>query len=70
MSKDAPADDPMLRPRYTGLASFMRAPYRDHDWSGVEIGMIGVPYDGWATGNSQSIQLDPAHQSGHGRVSL
>ncbi|MBT3334063.1 MAG: agmatinase [Rhodospirillaceae bacterium] len=49
MSKDAPADDPMLRPRYTGLASFMRAPYRDHDWSGVEIGMIGVPYDGGVT---------------------
>ncbi|MDA1098538.1 MAG: agmatinase [Proteobacteria bacterium] len=41
-------DDPMIRPRYTGLASFMRAPYREN-WEGVEIGLIGVPYDGGVT---------------------
>jgi guanidinopropionase len=41
-------DDPMARPRYTGLATFMRAPYRD-DPAGVEIGMIGVPFDGGVT---------------------
>jgi len=41
-------DDPMARPRYTGLATFMRAPYRE-DPAGVEIGLIGVPFDGGAT---------------------
>jgi guanidinopropionase len=40
--------DPMARPRYTGLATFMRAPYRE-DPEGVEIGMIGVPFDGGVT---------------------
>jgi len=40
--------DPMVRPRYTGLASFMRAPYRE-DWKGVDIGLIGVPFDGGVT---------------------
>ena len=28
--------DPMTRPRYTGLASFMRAPYRE-DLAGHDI---------------------------------
>ncbi len=41
-------DDPMVRPRYTGLASFMRAPYREN-WDEVDIGLIGVPYDGGVT---------------------
>jgi guanidinopropionase len=41
-------DDPMLRPRYTGLASFMRAPYRE-TWEGVDIGLIGVSFDGGVT---------------------
>ncbi len=41
-------DDPMLRPRYTGLASFMRAPHRE-TWEGVDIGLIGVPFDGGVT---------------------
>jgi guanidinopropionase len=41
-------DDPMARPRYTGLATFMRAPYRE-DPTGVEIGLIGVPFDGGVT---------------------
>ena len=40
--------DPMVRPRYTGLPTFMRAPYAE-DRSKVEIGMIGVPYDGGVT---------------------
>jgi guanidinopropionase len=38
----------MARPRYTGLASFMRAPYRE-DPTGVDIGLIGVPFDGGVT---------------------
>ncbi len=47
-----PNADPMVRPRYTGLASFMRTPYRAIDqggWDGVEIGLIGVPFDGGVT---------------------
>jgi guanidinopropionase len=40
--------DPMARPRYTGLATFMRAPYRE-DLQGVDIGLIGVPFDGGVT---------------------
>jgi guanidinopropionase len=40
--------DPMARPRYTGLATFMRAPYRE-ELTGVDIGMIGVPFDGGVT---------------------
>ncbi|MEM7021515.1 MAG: agmatinase [Pseudomonadota bacterium] len=41
-------DDAMARPRYTGLPTFMRAPFRE-DPDGVEIGMIGVPFDGGVT---------------------
>ncbi|MDF1793577.1 MAG: agmatinase [Thalassobaculaceae bacterium] len=41
-------DDPMVRPRYTGIPTFMRAPFAD-DWGGVDIAMIGVPYDGGVT---------------------
>jgi guanidinopropionase len=41
-------DDPMARPRYTGLPTFMRAPYRE-DPAGVDIGLIGVPFDGGVT---------------------
>ncbi|MDP6344788.1 MAG: agmatinase [Alphaproteobacteria bacterium] len=40
--------DPMARPRYTGLASFMRAPYRE-SFEDVDIGLIGVPFDGGVT---------------------
>jgi guanidinopropionase len=38
----------MAQPRYTGLATFMRAPYRE-DLAGVDIGLIGVPFDGGVT---------------------
>lgn len=41
-------DDPMVRPRYTGIPTFMRAPFAD-EWGGVDIAMIGVPYDGGVT---------------------
>ena len=40
--------DPMQRPRYTGLASFMRAPYREA-FEDVDIGLIGIPFDGGVT---------------------
>lgn len=43
-------DDPMQRPRFTGLASFFRAPYvEDFETSPPEIGVCGVPYDGGVT---------------------
>ena len=40
--------DPQVRPRYTGLPSFMRAPYQE-ELSGVDIGLIGIPFDGGVT---------------------
>lgn len=40
--------DPMARPRYTGLPTFMRAPYTE-DLSQVDIGLIGIPFDGGVT---------------------
>ena len=42
--------DPQQRPRYTGLASFFRLPYReDFETDPPDIGVIGVPYDGGVT---------------------
>ena len=41
-------DDPKARPRYTGLPTFMRAPFAE-DWDQVDIGLIGVPFDGGVT---------------------
>ena len=40
--------DPITRPRYTGLPTFMRAPYRE-SLSDIDIGLIGVPFDGGVT---------------------
>lgn len=48
MSHSPEFEDAMARPRYTGLPTFMRAPYRE-DPAGVEIGLIGVPFDGGVT---------------------
>ncbi len=40
----------IYRPRYSGVATFMRRPLRDDgNWDGVEIGLIGVPFDGGVT---------------------
>ena len=41
-------EDPIKRPRYLGLPTFMRAPYRE-DLSEVDIGLIGIPFDGGVT---------------------
>jgi guanidinopropionase len=38
----------MVKPRYTGIPTFMRAPFAD-DWNAVDIGLIGVPFDGGVT---------------------
>ena len=40
--------NPMTRPRYTGLPTFMRAPYSE-DLEGVDIGLVGIPFDGGVT---------------------
>lgn len=42
------AADRMTRPRYTGLPTFMRAPYCE-DLGEVDIGLVGVPFDGGVT---------------------
>nr|WP_298686310.1 agmatinase [uncultured Dongia sp.] len=38
----------MMQPRYTGIPTFMRVPMVG-DWDAVDIGLIGVPYDGGVT---------------------
>jgi len=40
--------DPMARPRYVGVPTFFRAPWKE-DLKDVDIGLIGVPYDGGVT---------------------
>ena len=43
--------DPQARPRYTGIASFFRAPPTE-DLNDVDVGIIGVPFDGGVTNRS------------------
>ena len=40
--------DPIQRPRYTGVPTFLRAPYEE-DLANVDIGLVGVPFDGGVT---------------------
>lgn len=40
--------DPQKRPRYTGLATFMRSRWAE-SLEGVDIGLVGVPFDGGVT---------------------
>jgi guanidinopropionase len=40
--------DPQARPRYTGIASFFRVPHTE-SLADVDIGLIGVPFDGGVT---------------------
>ena len=40
--------DPQARPRYTGIATFFRAPHTEF-LRDVDIGLIGVPFDGGVT---------------------
>ena len=40
--------NPQNRPRYTGLPTFLRCPYSE-ELSDVDIGLIGVPFDGGVT---------------------
>src|SRR3954465_4540864 len=43
--------DPQARPRYTGIASFFRTPIAQQT-DEVDIGIIGVPFDGGVTHRS------------------
>lgn len=48
-ARDYPAlSDPQMRPRYTGIPTFFRAPAAD-DLAGVDIGLVGVPFDAGVT---------------------
>src|SRR5258708_24177054 len=40
--------DPMVRPRYTGIPTFMRTPYAESA-AGLDIALVGVPFDGGVT---------------------
>ena len=50
------------RPRYSGIATFMRRPLREEpqEWEGVEVGLIGVPFDGAVT-NRPGARHGPRH---------
>ena len=48
MAMDPSALEKMQRPRYLGMPTFMRAPAHDGP-AGLDIAMIGVPYDGGVT---------------------
>ncbi len=41
-------NDPMTRARYVGVPTFFRAPWKE-DLNDVDIGIIGVPFDGGVT---------------------
>jgi len=40
--------NPIARPRYTGIATFLRAPFQQN-LAEVDIGIVGVPFDGGVT---------------------
>jgi guanidinopropionase len=50
------------RPRYSGVATFMRRPLLEEaeQWNDVEIGLIGVPFDG-AVSNRPGARHGPRH---------
>ena len=40
--------NPIARPRYTGIATFLRAPFQQN-LAELDIGIVGVPFDGGVT---------------------
>ncbi|MCZ6524802.1 MAG: agmatinase, partial [Alphaproteobacteria bacterium] len=48
MTDDRDYDDPMDQPRYTGIPTFMRAPFVE-DLAKVDVGLVGIPFDGGVT---------------------
>ena len=41
-------EDKISQPRFLDVATFMRAPYKE-DYNDVDIGLVGIPYDGAVT---------------------
>ncbi len=50
-TKYADLVDPQARPRYTGITTFFRAPHTEQ-LDAVDVGLIGVPFDGGVTNRS------------------
>jgi guanidinopropionase len=50
------------RPRYSGVATFMRRPLLEEpeQWGGIEVGLMGVPFDGAVT-NRPGARHGPRH---------
>ena len=46
-----PLDPLLLEPPYVGISTFFRLPHRD-DPEGLDIALVGVPYDGGLTGRT------------------
>ncbi len=46
-----PVDELLLEPPYVGIATFFRLPYAT-DLSGLDVALVGVPYDGGLTGRT------------------
>jgi guanidinopropionase len=44
----SPLPSSTARPRYFGVPTFLRAPLTD-DWTSIDIGLIGIPFDGGVT---------------------
>ena len=51
-----------FRFRYSGVATFLRRPLleKPEDWAGIDIGFIGVPFDGAVT-NRPGARHGPRH---------
>jgi len=49
--------DPKSHPRFTGIPTFMRAPYTE-DLKSLDVAMVGIPYDGGVT-NRTGARLGP-----------
>ena len=50
------------RPRYSGVATFMRCRLHEEPeaWSGIDVGIVGVPFDGGVT-NRPGARHGPRH---------
>ena len=41
-------ENPQVRPRYTGIPTFFRAPFQETA-TGLDIALVGIPFDGGVT---------------------
>jgi guanidinopropionase len=49
MTKSVQMDREKSLSKFTGLATYFGFPFREEDWSDIDVGLIGVPYDGAVT---------------------